>query len=109
MKLDEKLRRSILRSQKAYELYIDKKFYFQALRILKANEIIYQLLQEYIFECKQSHLDHVFTYIHHLEDWFVSFKALEKTEPELKDLFIFERLEGSPFFPVRFIENVLSE
>ena len=109
MNLKQGIRRSIRRSEKAYELYVDEKLYYQALRIYKANIIVYNLLQEFVFECEETYLDQVHLYIFHLEDWFESFKFLEGLQPALEDSFIFERLKGSPPFPSLFIENVLSE
>lgn len=109
MNLKERLKRSILRSQMAYKFYLNDKKYYQALRIFRANETIYYLLEEFLFECETSQLDEIFEYIFHLEDWFESFKSMEKTKPALEDIFIFERLEGSPGFPGSFVENVLIE
>lgn len=108
MTLQEKLGRAIKRSQRAYELYLENKYYYQALRILKANETVYLLLQEFVYECKEPYLDQVFLYMFHLEDWFRSFKLEEQEGPELQDTFVFERLNDSPAFPTGFIENVLS-
>lgn len=107
MNLNEDLKRSILRSQKAYQLYLENKRYHQALRIFKANEIVYRLLQEFLFDCDESLLEEVFNYIFHLEDWFESFKFLEKAGHSLEDTFVFPRLDDSPGFPRYFIENVL--
>lgn len=109
MTLKEGIKRSIKRSEKAYELYLGKKLYYQALRIFKANEMVYELLNEFIYECEEPYLDDVFIYIFHLEDWFESFRLLEKSKPALEDSFVFERLKESPAFPSGFIDNVLSE
>lgn len=108
MTLQEKLGRAIKRSQRAYELYLGNKYYYQALRIFNANETVYLLLQDFVYECKESDLDQVFLYLFHLEDWFRSFKLMEQGGPDLNDTFVFERLNDSPAFPAGFVKNILS-
>lgn len=107
MTFKEKIKRSIKRSEKAYELYLEDRVYFRALRIYNANKIVYLLLEEFIYQCEDVDLDQLFFYLFHLEDWFESFEYSRISEPALNDPFIFERLSGSPAFPVDFIENVL--
>lgn len=104
-----KIIRAIKRSEKAYELYFSNRLYFQALRIYKANRIVYSLLESFIYECEESKLDQVFLYLFHLEDWFASFELLERDKPAFEDPFVFSRFEGSPSFPGDFIENILKD
>ncbi len=106
--LKDQLIRSIKRSEKAYSFYLEDKFYFQALRIYKANKIVYHFLEEFIYECEENDLDQIFLFLFHLEDWFESFEATQKTNPALTEPFVFERLTGSPAFPREFIKNVLN-
>jgi len=98
--IKEKIFRSILRSERAYTCYKEHKKYHQALRIYKANIVVYNLLTEYSFICPDSHLNKTFEYIFHLEDWFSQFKNLEKTNPKLEDNFVFEKLENSIDYPI---------
>lgn len=99
----EKLKRAIQRSENAYQYYLDSKKYFQALRILKANQIIYELLNEFIYSCKDEELEAVETYIFHLEDWMHQFQR-EQEGKNLADSFVFERLEGGIPFPKKIKE-----
>jgi len=96
----------INRSQQAYQYYINDKKYYQALRILKANICIYELLTANASLWKGDMQNVIIQYIFHLEDWFEQFRQLEKTRPGLTDSFIFERLDGSPSFPKEIIEKL---
>lgn len=103
--MKEKLSRAMLRSELAYQHYLQNKRYFQALRIYKANESVYEALNEYLFSCHGDHVTEVINYIFHLEDWFNQFEqASNSYSLQLEDEFIFERLEGSIPFPRGFIE-----
>lgn len=97
------LKRAIIRSTKAYQLYLSNKYYYQALRIYHANQIVYVLLNEYYNICDEVDMEHVLNYIFHLEDWFEQFKQLQKTNPNLKECFVFERFADSPAFPSDFL------
>src|SRR5690625_6580936 len=52
--LNHQLSRAIQRSEKAYSEYIGEKKYYQAFRIKRANEVLYNLLEEYLFYCEKS-------------------------------------------------------
>ena len=49
--IKEKLQRAIRRSEKAYKAYQEQQFYFQALRIYRANRKLYGLLEDYLLVC----------------------------------------------------------
>ena len=103
IRIEKKIIRSIQRSQSAYELYLEDKFYFQALRIYKSNLQVYSLLNEYVFLCEESVLSDVLKYIFHLDDWFLQFKQAEvQLSPNPEDLFVFDRLNKSISFPSDF-------
>jgi hypothetical protein len=103
IRIEKKIIRSINRSQSAYKLYLEDKFYFQALRIYKSNLQVYGLLNEFVFSCEESILSDVLEYIFHLDDWFLQFKQIEtQLSPDPEDLFVFERLSKSIAFPYDF-------
>lgn len=92
------LKLAIDRSEKAYKLYLSNKLYFQALRIYKANQIVYRLLQDYQLICNSDEQEYVCNYIFHLEDWMLQFKHAELKVKNPTEVFIFERWEGAvPF------------
>lgn len=105
---NKKLERAIKRSQKAYELYLDDRLYYQALRIFRSNINVYNLLEEFLYECDEEHLDDVNAFIFHLDDWFNSFEVAQALNPGLEERFVFERLPNSPAFPSNFIDKVLN-
>ena len=109
MIIENKLIRAIERSEKAYILYLENKIFLQALRIFRANLIVYDLLEDFVFECKEQCLSEVFLYLFHLEDWFESFEAARAVEPALDDMFVFASLPESLKFPLNFKENVLKK
>ena len=104
--IENRILRSIARSEKAYTYYMLNKRYNQALRIYKANIVIYELLQEYCLICPKEKIDLVFEYIFHLEDWFAQFNKLEKSNPDLNDSFTFDRLEYGISFPKDFKNQI---
>ncbi|WP_374449210.1 hypothetical protein [Cloacibacterium normanense] len=90
--------RAIKRSEAAYEIYVVRKKYHQALHIFRANEAIYQLLASYLEDCEEQELQTIFQYIFHLEDWFSQFSELQATSPKLEDTFVFNKLQdGIPY------------
>lgn len=95
----------IQRSQKAYDLYLKNKYYYQALRILSANKEIYRLLTENAGFWTDDNKDKIIGYIFHLEDWFQQFEQLRKTNnPTLETPFVFIRLQESIPFPKDILE-----
>lgn len=100
--IKQQLLRSILRSENAYAHYLENNRYYQALRIYKANQVIYDLLCGYSLNCNERELNLVLNYIFHLEDWFAQFEELKKSSPGLEDSFVFERLEHSLSYPKEF-------
>lgn len=107
--IKQKLLIAIKRSNKAYTYYLKDKKYYQAKRIYKANEIVYNLLGEYIFIADKSHHDDIIDYIFHLEDWFEQFVAHEKLLNDslnLDSCFSFIRKEESPSFPKQFVDEL---
>lgn len=102
-----RFKKAIGRSQKAYELYISEKKYFQALRIKYANTAIYELLEIYLYECTEDEIEWVQQYIFHLEDWFNQFEKLENDLPSLESEFVFQRLKDSPEYPKIFVNKIL--
>jgi len=102
----KKLRRAIDRSQAAYGLYITDKKYYQALRIKKANEKVYELLESFLYVCEDQELEVIHQYLFHLEDWFEQFEDLEKKQIQLDSEFVFTRFDASPEFP-KTIVNIL--
>lgn len=107
--IEEELMRAIRRSERAYALYVEKKLFFQALRIYKANRKVYALLEKFMFECEEQYLPEIFQYLFHLEDWFESFHAAQGIQPALDDLFVFKSLPGTPKYPSDFKANVLKK
>jgi hypothetical protein len=97
--IKQKLLRAIHRSEAAYKLYLPYKEYYLALRIKRANEIVYALLEAYLYECDSNELDLIHQYLFHLEDWFHQFEALENKGLGLESEFVFNRLTNSPEFP----------
>ncbi|OCK52663.1 hypothetical protein BA768_11135 [Chryseobacterium sp. CBo1] len=107
MTTKDNLIRAIKRSEYAYQLYTEQKQYFQALRIYKANMIIYELLNEYIFECNEAYLNLAFEYLFHLEDWFCQFDMEKSKVKNLDQHFAFTRLKESIAFPKNFKNTLL--
>lgn len=107
MNIRLKIERSVRRSEKAYQLYLENRMYYQALRIFKANILVYELLEEFLFECENSEVDIVIDYLYHLEDWFENFESSKRAEIELEEKFAFERLENSLPYPEGFLEKIL--
>lgn len=105
--IKNKLKRAMNRSENAYMLYIHEKKYFQALRIYQANKIVYELLNEYIFECNEIHLKLVYEYLYHLEDWFAQFENEKLSVEDLNQSFAFQSLEGSIRFPKDFKSTII--
>jgi len=99
--IKNKIKRAIYRSEKAYKHYLECKKYFQALRIYEANQMVYELLNSYLYTCEEKDLDAVTDYIFHLEDWFNQFNQ-ENQNIKLNQEFIFKRLEGGIAFPKDF-------
>lgn len=97
--INHQLIRAIRRTQLAFDRYVGNCFYYDALKIFKANERIYEILNEFIYLCDEDLYINVVEYIFHLEDWFEQFKELEKTNPKLENKFVFNRFIGSPAFP----------
>lgn len=104
-----KLERAIARSERAYTLYAEEKKYYQALRIRNANQVIYELLEEFLLECDSDEVSMTQEYIFHLEDWFHQFYDLELQKPALESEFVFVRFKNSPAYPRNFIEIIKSE
>ena len=107
--IKEKLLIAIKRSNKAYTYYLKNKKYYQAKRIYKANEIVYNLLGEYLFIADKSYHDDIIDYIFHLEDWFEQFSVHEnllKDSLNLDSHFSFIRKEESPSFPKQFVDEL---
>lgn len=108
MTLKNKILRSIQRSTAAYELYKEDKMYYQALRIFKANQMVYELLNEFALVCEESIANDVHHYIFHLEDWFEKFNHSVTSSLQLEDVFAFERLKNSIAFPSDFVNKLES-
>lgn len=107
MKLKNKLKRAIERSNAAYLAYSEQKKYFMACRIYNANIQLYDFLESYLYEEDVLDEKEVFEYLFHLEDWFNQFDAtVEKQQPQLEDRFVFERLDGSYAYPTSFLDNL---
>jgi hypothetical protein len=107
MKSITKLKKSILRSETAYKKYLAGKEYYKALRIQKANKMVYKYLVK-IYSKETTINDALFlSYIYHLEDWFEQFEDLRlKENPSLEDLFVFTRFKDSPEFPTTFLNEL---
>jgi len=100
---------AIARSQYAYQLYLPKKYYYQALRIYKANTEVYRLLEAYVYLCDEQIQKLVFDYMMHLEDWFLQFSLEEKKDIAPRSVFVFDRFEDSPAFPKNFVTLIKSQ
>lgn len=102
------LKRNILRSQRAYELYKENRKFLCALRIYKSNKRIYQLLEKLLCTLDEEIKNDVINYIFHLEDWFEQFECeRELKKPKLADDFVFERYEFSIPYPIDFLKNII--
>jgi len=108
MNKEKEIYSAILRSEMAFNLYSQNKYYHQALRIFKANTIVYQMLEAYSLTCDKNILMDVFEYLFHLEDWFLQFSILEKKNPKPEDEFVFGKLKNTIPYPVSF-KNYLKE
>ncbi len=97
----------IERAQEAYQLYLQGRKYYQALRIYKANQNIYFLINENAHFWIHADKSAIINFLFHLEDWFEQFNLLVTLKsPELKDEFIFDRFENSPAFPKNIIDII---
>ena len=100
---------AIDRANAAYKLYIDEKKYLQAKRVYKSNKVLYNLLQDCMYDKCITDYESYFSFLFHLEDWFEQFKAheleLEKTL-NLNSVFIFDRYKNSPEFPKNFLNTI---
>ncbi|HLS30290.1 MAG TPA: hypothetical protein VK021_05505 [Flavobacteriaceae bacterium] len=104
--LNHQLSRAIQRSEKAYSEYIGEKKYYQAFRIKRANEVLYNLLEEYLFYCEKSEVEETLQFIFHIEDWRNQFDLLEKQIINLDEVFAFKRFENAPAYPKTFAEKL---
>lgn len=102
------LKNNIERSQKAYELYKINTNYHHALHIYHANKVIYEELNKLLNSkiVDVNFKNKVYTYIFHLEDWFLQFHLLEKQVNDLEERFVFAPLEFNIPFPTNFIEDL---
>ncbi len=101
------LKRNIVRSQKAYELYCENKKYICALRIYKANIKVYDLLEAFLTVADDNIIHEIINYLFHLEDWFAQFnEEQERLKPKLDDVFAFNRLQLSIPFPKNFLNKL---
>jgi hypothetical protein len=107
METKNKILRAIIRSENAYYFYSQDKKYFQALRIYYANQIIYKLLNEYIYECEEIQMEQVTEYLFHLEDWFAQFEKEMIKIDNLNQEFVFYRFDNSIAFPKDFKKILL--
>ena len=74
--------------------------YYQALRIYKANEEVYRLLQEYLYESDMKDSKALISFIFHIEDWVEQFNnTVKKLKPQPEDVFVFDRLLNSIEYP----------
>lgn len=106
--MKNKLKRAIERSELAYFYYLEDKKYFQAIRIYKANTVVYELLEEYLNFCEAQNVKIVCQYLFHLEDWFNQFEMeIKDKNMQLSQEFIFQRLEKSIAYPKEFINTLL--
>ena len=96
------------RSQFAYQEYLKGKKYYQAKRIFNANKELLELLKEFQFVCDSDLLEIVYSYIFHLEDWFLQFEEKEKQVTNLEEEFVFFRFDNSFSFPSEFYEKIKS-
>jgi hypothetical protein len=105
----QKLIKAITRSESAYKKYLSGKEYFKALRIYKANKLVYKHLLKLYLKNSAINDEIILEYIFHLEDWFEQFNDLKnKNNPNLQDIFIFYRFNDSPEFPSNFV-NLLKK
>ena len=104
--IKQKLQRAIKRSEKAYKAYQEQQFYFQALRIYRANSQLYGLLEDYLLVCEEMEQDKVCEYLFHLEDWMNQFKEHEEKNKNYTASFVFQRWEGAIPFPKKFVEKL---
>lgn len=103
-----KLLRAIQRSEFAHVEYKKNKKYFQALRIYKANQLVYQLLEEYLYVCEKEDIEEVCKYLFHLEDWSNQFQyETQNKNIELSKEFVFQRLAFSIPYPKDFKNRLL--
>ncbi|HCO66531.1 MAG TPA: hypothetical protein DIT04_02080 [Dysgonomonas sp.] len=102
--MKEKLKIAIKRTNIAYALYLNNKSYLTAKRIYNANKIIYNYLNEFLYEIECVYIDEVIEYIMHLEDWFLQFELEEQSFINLSSPFIFKRIEGGIPYPKDFIK-----
>lgn len=102
------LKNNIERSQKAYALYKTNPTYHHALHIYHANKIIYEELNNLLgSEITDINFKNgIYTYLFHLEDWFLQFNLQEKQITNSEDRFVFAPLEYNISFPSQFIERL---
>lgn len=83
--------------------------YYQALRIYKANEEVYRLLKEFMYESDIKYEKELINYMFHIEDWSEQFNnTVIKQKPEHEDIFVFERLLNSIEYPKGICEIIES-
>ncbi len=104
--IKEDLKRSIIRSEMAYELYLKEKLFFKANRIYLANKTVYAALQEYIKICDLGELQGILEYTYHLEDWFMQFEYERMKIESPNTVFSFKSWTGSISFPKLVIEKL---
>ena len=104
MDLKNRIERTIIQSQQAYDLYKDGRMYYQAKRIYNINISMLTLLNEYKYICNIEHLPTIINYIFHIEDWKLQFEAEEQSLSALDQVFAFERFKNSIPFPKEIIE-----
>jgi hypothetical protein len=105
-----KLIQAIERSELAYQLYLNDKKYFKAIRIYNSNKLIYTILESMLLEDNNLDKKNIINFLFHLDDWFSQFTdTVESLSFELNETFVFERVEGMFPFPNDFISELKNQ
>jgi len=96
-----KLLKAIERSEVAYQIYLTGRRYGQALKIYQENQVVCELLKEYLHTCEKADADATNNYLAHLEGWFHQFEQ-EQVNKQPDDVFVFERSANGIAFPKDF-------
>lgn len=99
---------NIQRSQLAYELYSKCPNYHHAMHIFRANEKVYDCLNNLLqLDTINSQMSKkVFNYLFHLEDWFLQFSIMEEQVENIEGKFSFDPLQNNIAYPSDFLESL---
>jgi hypothetical protein len=87
-------------ADRAFENYLENKYYLHALCIRKNNKAIYRFIIENAAELPVSLQPHFISLLNHYDIWMTQFEDFEKQRPfKLDEPFVFYHLDAKSAYP----------